>query len=736
MADHLLFETSNASEITSEPFVNRQVVYVIDQNNGNYTGQIQLDTSSLSNSGKYCSYSEAYLQIPFVITCCPTSAPGNANWLNAASYLNFAVGLKNGYYQLIHSLSVEYNNNSVIQLTPYTNFYINYKLMTSLGQQDVDKMGQSIGFYPDTAGSFRYFAGAGNANASSPNGPGVSNNCPFGYETLYPNTGGYIYSDGNSNTSAQFTLIAAATANAFAATAAGITNNLAIATQNVVINGLTYATPAIAIGQYFFTGNGITNANIYSQTQNIPYTVGGSVVGYIVIPGGQLLGTAPNAANTFNAGANAVIAYLTITGPAATTGGVISGIYTTSLPQIQQSVSVVANYGFYKRMQYCSFNPSWAAANGFSSYNAITSGAGYATTLLKNYFTFSNVNQSCLQWYVMARIRLKDVSDFFDKLPLVKGAYLRFIINTNTSSQILTLTQTTASAGNPVSYAHTITSAPTLSNGTNPLMISSGAINQGFNPVPSLTNYDSTAAGINTTLTINCGITKTTAANGTSYSHTQTACRLYVPLYQLNPTFEEQYLSLNRTKKVVYRDIYQYSVNVGAGGTFNNLLTNGIPNPKTVIIIPMLQSSANNINLTGSTVNVSPYQSPFSTEPGTTSPLIALTNFNIQIAGINQFLQNELYDFEQFVNELSPQNAINGGLVDGLVSGLIGEYDYAMSYRYYVCDVSRRLPAEDQVPKSVQIIGQNASNLPITLFVFIEFEKSIQIDLITGAKLD
>jgi hypothetical protein len=46
MADNLLFEQSNESQLTTEPFISRQVVYVVDQNNGSYNGQIQLDTSS------------------------------------------------------------------------------------------------------------------------------------------------------------------------------------------------------------------------------------------------------------------------------------------------------------------------------------------------------------------------------------------------------------------------------------------------------------------------------------------------------------------------------------------------------------------------------------------------------------------------------------------------------------------------------------------------------------------
>ena len=623
MADQLLYEQSNESQITSEPFVSRQVVYVIDQNNSNYSGQIQLDTSSLSNSGKYASYSEAYLQIPFVIQ--GTCANNLAVDANTASYLNYMCGLKNGYYQLIHSLSVEYNNNNVIQLTPFTNFYINYKLMTSLSRGDVEKFGQSIGFYPDSSSSWSYYVvgttDLNNQNAVFSDGVGSCNNRPFGTETTYPNYYGAL----NSN-------------------------------QAV---GALAQTGAIGTNYYAIYNNNSPN---------------------------NILGT----------------------------------------------VNTIANYGFYKRMQFVSFNPTVAPYSSFAdgTYN-------YGTTLAKNYVS---ITQTTITYYILARIRLKDVSDFFDKLPLVKGAYLRFIINYNagqTFTGYAPLPAYQGVAGNPISgqlgMAQYLTSSPNLTNGTNPIMLSSVAVGQGGYP-----NNDAVSgflnAGAATTMTWNCGVVRPISTSNTT--HTITSCRLYVPLYQMSPSAESAYLSLNRTKTIEYRDIYQYAVSVDAGGSFNTLLTNGIPNPKTVIVIPMLQSTANYTGQNQETIAIAPYQSPFSSEPGTTSPLIALTNFNIQIAGVNQFLQNEQYDFEQFVNELSSQNAINGGLVDGLVSGLISEFDYGMNYRYYVCDVSRRLSAEDKVPKSVQIMGTNASSVAITLFVFIEFAKQITIDLMTGEKIE
>ena len=170
MADNLLYEMSQEAQGQSEPFISRQVVYVLDSNNGSYNGQVQIDTSSLSNSGKYASYSEAYLQVPLVVRL--TAEDVAAQIAGVQGLHNaFAVGLKNGYYNLIHSLSVEYNNTSIVQLTPYTNFYVTYKLMTSLSSEDVEKFGATIGFVPDSSDSFDY-VGVG----ANPSGHGSINN--------------------------------------------------------------------------------------------------------------------------------------------------------------------------------------------------------------------------------------------------------------------------------------------------------------------------------------------------------------------------------------------------------------------------------------------------------------------------------------------------------------------------------------------------------------------------------
>jgi uncharacterized alkaline shock family protein YloU len=45
------------------------------------------------------------------------------------------------------------------------------------------------------------------------------------------------------------------------------------------------------------------------------------------------------------------------------------------------------------------------------------------------------------------------------------------------------------------------------------------------------------------------------------------------------------------------------------------------------------------------------------------------------------------------------------------------------------------LPVEESVPKSVQIIGQNNSGFDLDLVCFIEYGVSVDVDVLTGARV-
>lgn len=550
MADSLIYQVSSRSDMLEEPFSRKDVVYVIDQNNQSYAGgQILLETSQLANSGRWASYSEAYLTIPLVL------AYRASIDITAAAYRNpLLLGLKNGFHQLIDSFSIDLNGTNVCQLTPYTNFFVSYKTMTTWAQEDIFKYGASTNFFPDDVFSVAYSAGA------SVSGNGVANN-----------------------------RIALPALDAFGSQSAN------------------YATSGI-------------NSGFRNRLYNLNFRGTGGVAALLGTSGASLVGM-----NVWQE-----------TGDAA------------------------------------------AARVYYSS--------------------------------VIAKIRLKDLHDFFSQVPLLKGAFFKMTFNVNVARVAILI----VGAGGNISV--NATSDIVVQGRTNPLLVGNAEVG---NPLVAAAAQ-----------TLTCEVAISASSLSASATHaSQRSCRLYVPLYTMQPSYEDQYLSMNPTKSIIYRDLYSYTIPaVGASSMTTNLLTNGLVAPKSLVIIPILNKVAGN----NATIAFDPIASPFASEPATTSFGAALNQLNVQLSGVNVFQQNEQYDYEAFLNELARINGVNGGQTTGLGSGLIDEYKFSTLYRYYVCDLSRGYSSEDMVPKSVQLSCTNVSAKILDLYCFIEYERKISVDLRTG----
>jgi hypothetical protein len=175
--DNLVYEETINTEISSSEFVDKQWLYVNDNNNSSYSGQIVIDTTSLSNCGQYLNWSESFLTIPLVLQL-QSEAGGS---LPVAEPCDFMVGLKSGYWQIIHSLIVEFNNSNVVQQVPYLNVFNSFKANTSWSCGDVENWGALTGYCPDSADSWVYntfgFGGAaGTAAILNSFGSGICNN--------------------------------------------------------------------------------------------------------------------------------------------------------------------------------------------------------------------------------------------------------------------------------------------------------------------------------------------------------------------------------------------------------------------------------------------------------------------------------------------------------------------------------------------------------------------------------
>jgi hypothetical protein len=172
--DNLVFEDTINSELTTSEFVEKQWLYINDNNNGSYSSQIVLDTTPLANSGGWCNWSEAFILMPLVLQIETSVASGDIV-ANSTTGYDWVVALKNGYWNILHSLNVEFNNGSVIQQTPYMNLWCSFRALTSWSEGDIKDWGAVCGFYPDYSRSWG-FNDSNNASFIGGCGSGLFNN--------------------------------------------------------------------------------------------------------------------------------------------------------------------------------------------------------------------------------------------------------------------------------------------------------------------------------------------------------------------------------------------------------------------------------------------------------------------------------------------------------------------------------------------------------------------------------
>ena len=618
MSDKLVFDLAQEVEGSPNVFIRKDWINILDNQNQNYNNnQSIIDTSQLSNSNKYMSYREAYLSVPFLITLAQTdtaitisNAVSSFDPATAATSADYAIGLKNWFGQVIHSLTLDYNGTTIIQQTPFCNMWNSFKLMTSLSLDDINTQGATIGFYPDDPLTWSY------------------------------NISGSASVDGNGT-----------------------------------CNNTNYIQPVQVSSQYNSYKSDLGNEGFLRRQQLINFDNSG------VINNGIPLG-------------------------AVTYSDLLDGN---------------------------------ALNNCWKSY--ISNKVNYSGPL-----TFGSASlpteRGVIQYSVVATIYLKHIHSFFNMCPLLKGVFMKMTMAlNNASSTIVALSTTTAGGVATTSLTCTAVSNPV--GGVNPIMIASakellGNLNGGS------ALFGVSGATLNSTITntyiANISVGASCLNNNITSSNrnvTQGALSksvyLYIPAYTFNPVFEQAYLS-SPVKPIRYTDIYQYQVlKVNAGSTFTNLLTNGIANVKSVLVIPFFNTELANSNFID---GIPVYQSPFDPAgTGPTSPMCWLTNFNVQVSGQNAIYNTEKYNFEQFNNQLYGQNAVNGGLTDGITSGLIDRQAFDMEYCYYYVNVERMLPVEQSVAKSIQILGQNMSRKALDLWCFVEYGNEVSVDILTGARV-
>jgi hypothetical protein len=393
--------------------------------------------------------------------------------------------------------------------------------------------------------------------------------------------------------------------------------------------------------------------------------------------------------------------------------------------------ATIGNIGLLNRQQYYAYNANTVGTNGNTVYGSLISTANIQQSYKSYIYNKVSGNATAgtigiIQQAIVGQIKLRHLHNFFQEVPLLKGVFMKLTMNLNNSSFQFNF--------NGTQFA-SLTNLVCPLGGTNPLMITSSVTSNGSDTLATASYNASIAVGGKVINPAQASVV------GIQASPLLQSIMLNIPSYVFNPIYEQAYLT-SSVKTIVYNDLYQYQVlNVAPNSNFNNLITNGISGIQTVLVLPFYNAGV--LPTVGNTAlgvvannGITPYQSPFTTEGGgTTSPLCLLGNFNVVISGQNAIYNTERYTYEQFTQQLYGLNAVNGGLTDGVNSGLINQQDFETMYNYYAVNVSRCLPIEEAVPKSVNIIGQNLSSLPLDLYVFVNYKTSVSIDILTGSRV-
>lgn len=325
----------------------------------------------------------------------------------------------------------------------------------------------------------------------------------------------------------------------------------------------------------------------------------------------------------------------------------------------------------------------------------------------------SSVNVAAGTYYTLSDyhylivIRLRDIADLFDKAPMSRGVAYRFTLRFNQGVSTATFT---VGSTTPFTATPTATTAP-ISGSAMPSMLLAGPKNE---PVLTLGTATSTA------LTV-----KLTDQIDTSSDKIISGVRLYVPSYEMEPSYQEKLLSSSPVIKRNFMDFLVQTTQaaISTDGYFNVQVSTSCTNPRALIVIPRWGQADQ---------GAFSDQSPFSPVPGCTDGLFSLRNLQVKM-GSNYVLPDRLfYNFQVFLDHISSIFATNGGQT-GQTSGLISKRMFEANHRYYAFDLSRYPDAMTNLPQMISVEGQSNCQKPVELLCLLLYGREAEWNLAQGS---
>jgi hypothetical protein len=126
------------------PVIDRTVLWVNDSNSGSYNGQLMFNLQSIGSSGRWLSYQEAYLVVPYVISV--KNSGGYADALINKS----SITIKDGFHSIIDNLQITVTGKTICQTQNFVNAHASFKLLNTMGYNSLTNNSSTWGLFADT----------------------------------------------------------------------------------------------------------------------------------------------------------------------------------------------------------------------------------------------------------------------------------------------------------------------------------------------------------------------------------------------------------------------------------------------------------------------------------------------------------------------------------------------------------------------------------------------------------
>jgi hypothetical protein len=315
--------------------------------------------------------------------------------------------------------------------------------------------------------------------------------------------------------------------------------------------------------------------------------------------------------------------------------------------------------------------------------------------------------------HFLATIRLKDLSDYFDKHPkLTRGVAYKIYLRINQGVTTFSHEAPTAAASAIGALSITAQSF----SGIGGSLVQPSMVHVGPGTLSTLLTYPNA-------LTITADSLKLTSVVDVGSNALLNGVRLYVPSYDCAPEAASK-LMRQPSIKAPFFDIYSNVIQSQAAGSYINAqIASGISSPKALIVVPQIAQSVNSINQQASALDPC---------PATTMPQASLTNTQIKV-GSEYILPDRVnYDFIQYCENNAQLFGLNGNQRNDMSSGIVDFQKWRNNYRYYAYDLSRYLDSMDNLPRMITFESFNNSGVALDLYIYVLWERNAEFDLANG----